>query len=203
MFLNVLQSVFISYAKNNLFVSPCTPFFRQLATARLLPEQALRDIHQRNALSLFERHEPPLQRPQSARTSPLCPSSGAHTGSESSREPLQGRGFSRRISESYSIEIVKEPKPPPQELTVEGVQSVKRHRAASGPFARRLLATDNVEATSRELKLKEIKITLLAAQHAEGAADAPVSPAAFPVRGTGFAKEQPPVLSAGDPEELS
>lgn len=69
------------------------------------------------------------------------------------------------------------------------------------------MSVDNVEATYRELKLKEIKLSLLAAQNAEGAADAPVSPAAFPVRGAGFAKEQPPVLSAGlsagEPEELS
>ncbi len=180
-------------------LSPCTPFFRQLAAAWQLPEQALRDIHQRNALNLFERHEPPLQRPRSARTSPPRPSSDAHTGSESSREPLQGRGFSRRISESYSIEIVKEPKPPPQEPSVEGVQlSLKRHRPS---HRARLLAADNAEPASRELKLKEIKFTLIAAQNAEDAAD--VSHAAFPVRGAGFAKEQPPVSRAGEPEELS
>jgi len=171
----------------------------QAATAFQLPEQALFDIYQRNTLSLYEPQSPSLQRPQSARTS--RPSTDAHTGSESSREPLQGRGFSRRISDAFSIEIVKEPKPPPPELTVEGVQSVKRHRGASAsPFARRLMAPVDDDAASRELKIKEIKINLLASQHAAGAEN-PASPSgAFPVRGTGFAIETPGANTTGAEE---
>jgi hypothetical protein len=101
--------------------------------AKEMPVHLLREMQQRNMLHMLEGETSP----DGHRSAPAA--------IVRDRAPIQGRGFSRTVA-SFSIEFVREPKPPPDKLSVKGAKSerspranfqkVRRHTVPAGQLVR-------------------------------------------------------------------
>jgi len=90
--------------------------------AKEMPVHLLREMQQRNMLHMLEGETSP----DGHRSAPAA--------IVRDRAPIQGRGFSRTVA-SFSIEFVREPKPPPEKLSVKGVISQITPKSERSPRA--------------------------------------------------------------------